>query len=69
MPTPDHQSDGCVKIATSMTFLAYGVEGAEWTGPIFDASGKKLYVSVQHNMTGAGVVLEISGFKTHEHDD
>ena len=64
---PDDQSDGCVKIGTLNDLLGPdGAEGAEWTGPIFDASGKKLYVSVQHNMTGAGVVLEISGFKNDD---
>jgi secreted PhoX family phosphatase len=56
-----------VKIATLNDLLGPdGAEGVEWTGPIFDASGKKLYVSVQHNMTGAGVVLEISGFKNDD---
>ena len=36
---------------------------AEWTGGVFDASGKRFYVSVQHNITGHGVVLEITGWK------
>ena len=46
-----------------------GVEGrlndltAEWTGGRFDASGKHFYVSVQHNMTGKGVILDITGWK------
>ena len=36
---------------------------AEWTGGIFDASGTRFFVSVQHNVTGHGVVLEIAGWK------
>ena len=39
------------------------VGDAEWTGGVFDASGKRFFVSVQHNMTGFGVILEIDGWK------
>jgi secreted PhoX family phosphatase len=35
---------------------------AEWTGGIFDATGRTFYVSVQHNVTGHGVILRITGW-------
>ena len=54
---PDLQSDGCIRIA-SLNDLT-----AEWTGGIFDASGKHFYVSVQHNVTGKGVILDITGWR------
>jgi secreted PhoX family phosphatase len=54
---PDLQSDGCVRMAT------LNDTNAEWTGGIFDASGKHFYVSVQHNVTGAGTILDITGWK------
>ena len=54
---PDLQSDGCVRVAT------LNDTNAEWTGGIFDASGKHFYVSVQHNVTGAGTILDITGWK------
>jgi hypothetical protein len=38
-------------------------EGVEWTGGVFDASGTHFYVSVQHNVSGVGVVLDITGWK------
>jgi hypothetical protein len=38
------------------------VADAEWTGGIFDATGKRFFVSIQHNMTGFGVILEIDGW-------
>jgi len=50
-------SDGCVRIGTLNDLEA------EWTGGIFDASGNQFFVSVQHNVTGHGVVLEITGWK------
>ena len=53
----DQMSDGCIKIGTLNDLTA------EWTGGIFDASGKRFFVSVQHNVTGFGVVLEITGWK------
>jgi secreted PhoX family phosphatase len=53
----DLLSDGCVRIATLNDLTA------EWTGGIFDASGKHFYVSVQHNISGKGVVLDITGWK------
>jgi secreted PhoX family phosphatase len=53
----DSLSDGCVRVA-SLNDLT-----AEWTGGIFDASGRSFYVSVQHNITGHGVILKITGWK------
>jgi secreted PhoX family phosphatase len=52
----DSLSDGCIRVATLNDL------NAEWTGGIFDASGTRFYVSVQHNITGHGVILEISGW-------
>ena len=54
---PDLQSDGCVRIATLNDLTA------EWTGGIFDASGRHFYVSVQHNVGGSGVILDITGWR------
>jgi hypothetical protein len=53
----DLLSDGCVRIATLNDLTA------EWTGGIFDATGTRFFVSVQHNISGTGVVLEITGWK------
>ncbi|HEV8636784.1 MAG TPA: alkaline phosphatase PhoX [Chloroflexota bacterium] len=53
----DLLSDGCVRIATLNDLTA------EWTGGVFDQSGKRFFVSVQHNVTGKGVVLEITGWR------
>jgi len=52
----DSLSDGCVRVATLNDL------NAEWTGGIFDASGHAFYVSVQHNITGHGVILKITGW-------
>jgi secreted PhoX family phosphatase len=52
----DTLSDGCVRVATLNDLTA------EWTGGIFDASGRNFYVSVQHNVTGHGVILKITGW-------
>ncbi len=53
----DSLSDGCIRVATLNDL------NAEWTGGVFDASGTRFYVSVQHNVTGHGVILEISGWR------
>jgi hypothetical protein len=29
----------------------------------FDASGRHFYISVQHNISGHGVILDITGWK------
>ncbi len=52
----DLLSDGCVRIATLNDL------NAELTGGIFNADGSTLYISVQHNVTGHGVVLAITGW-------
>ena len=53
----DDQSDGCVRVA-SLNDLT-----AESTGGVFDKSGDHYYVSIQHNVTGHGVVLDITGWR------
>jgi secreted PhoX family phosphatase len=53
----DKLSDGCAKIGTLNDL------NAEWTGGIFDQFGNHFYVSVQHNITGHGVILDITGWK------
>ncbi len=53
----DLLSDGCIRVATLNDLTA------ESTGGIFDASGRRFWVSIQHNVTGHGVVLEITGWK------
>jgi secreted PhoX family phosphatase len=53
----DTLSDGCARIA-SLNDLT-----AEWTGGTFDHSGNHFYVSVQHNATGHGVILDITGWR------
>ena len=50
-------SDGCMRIGTLNDL------DAEWTGGIFDRSGSHFYVSVQHNVTGHGVILDITGWR------
>jgi secreted PhoX family phosphatase len=59
----DRLSDGCVRIATLNDL------NAEWTGGIFDATGRRFFVSVQHNVTGHGVILEITGWSDRDRDD
>lgn len=54
----DLLSDGCVRVATLNDLTA------ETTGGVFTASGKRYFVSIQHNVTGFGVVLEITGWTT-----
>ncbi len=53
----DTLSDGCVRIV-SLNDLH-----AESTGGLFDAAGKNYYFSVQHNVTGHGVILKLTGWK------
>lgn len=53
----DSLSDGCVRIGTLNDLTA------EWTGGIFDQFGQHFYVSVQHNATGHGVILDITGWR------
>jgi secreted PhoX family phosphatase len=53
----DTLSDGCERVGTLNDLTA------EWTGGIFDRFGDHFYVSVQHNATGHGVVLDITGWR------
>lgn len=53
----DTLSDGCVRIATLNDL------NAESSGGFFDASGQHYYVSIQHNVTGHGVILDITGWR------
>jgi hypothetical protein len=53
----DLMGDGCVHIATLNDLET------EWTGGIFDASGEHFYVSIQHNVTGTGTILDITGWR------
>ena len=69
----DTLTDGCVRMGTLNDLptndpaAANHGEGAEWTGGFFDSTGKHFYVSIQHNMTGFGVVLDITGFDNVGH--
>lgn len=51
----DTLSEGCIRIATLNDL------NAESTGGFFDASGERFYMSVQHNVTGHGAILEVTG--------
>jgi secreted PhoX family phosphatase len=53
----DQLSDNCVKLMTLNDLTA------EPTGGVFDGSGKRYFVSIQHNITGHGVILEVSGWR------
>jgi hypothetical protein len=57
-PDQDLLTDGCVRVATLNDLTA------EWTGGIFDATGKHFYVSIQHNVSGEATILDITGWKT-----
>lgn len=59
----DLLSDGCIRVATLNDLVGTEGDGAEWTGGIFDATGSRFFVSVQHNVTGHGVVLEVTGWR------
>lgn len=58
----DVQSDGCIRIASVRD------TNAESTGVIFDASGQRAYVNIQHRATGQGALLRIEGFKVKKED-
>jgi hypothetical protein len=53
----DSLSDACIKVMTLNDLTA------ESTGGVFDASGKHYYVSIQHNITGHGVILDVTGWR------
>lgn len=52
----DTLSDGCIRIA-SLNDL-----DAESTGGFFDATGQHYYVSIQHNSSDFGTILDITGW-------
>jgi hypothetical protein len=51
----DLLSDGCIRIGTLNDLTA------EWTGGVFDSKGRHVYVSVKHNISGRGLILDITG--------
>ena len=53
----DILADACARV------ISLNDLNAESTGGIFDASGKRYFVSIQHNVTGHGVLLEITGWR------
>jgi hypothetical protein len=53
----DTLSDGCIRVGSLNDF------DAEWTGGFFDPSGKHFYVSIQHNSSGYGTILDITGWR------
>ena len=53
----DITADACVRVMTENDL------NAEFTGGVFDATGKNFYVSVQHNVTGHGVILKVTGWQ------
>ena len=53
----DTLSDGCIRIANLNDLTA------ESTGGFFDAEGKHYYFSVQHNVTGHGTILDVTGWR------
>jgi Alkaline phosphatase PhoX len=52
----DTLSDGCVRVATLNDL------DAESTGGFFDSTGEHFYVSIQHNSSGFGTILDITGW-------
>lgn len=53
----DTLSDGCIRIANLNDLHA------ESTGGFFDEEGEHFYFSVQHNVTGHGVILDVTGWR------
>jgi secreted PhoX family phosphatase len=53
----DLLGDGCLRIGTLNDL------DAEWTGGFFDGTGKHFYVSIQHNATGFGTILDVTGWQ------
>ncbi len=53
----DTLTDGCIRIGTLNDTTA------ELTGGFFDGSGKNFYVSIQHNISGNGTILKITGWE------
>jgi hypothetical protein len=62
----DTLGDGCIRVATPNDL------DAETTGGFFDSTGKHYYVSIQHNSSGFGTIVDITGWKMDakdKHDD
>ena len=60
----DNLADACVKVMTLNDL------SAESTGGLFDGRGEAYYVSIQHNVTGHGVILKVTGWRNvdeHHH--
>jgi hypothetical protein len=53
----DDRSDGCIRIINLNDL------NAESTGGFFDAYGRHYYFSVQHNVTGHGTILDVTGWR------
>lgn len=53
----DGLADACGRIGT------LNDPTAEWSGGVFDASGKHFFVSVEHNISGKGTILDITGWR------
>jgi hypothetical protein len=53
----DLLSDGCVRVLTVNDL------DAETTGGFFDSTGTQYYVNIQHNSSGFGVILDVTGWK------
>jgi hypothetical protein len=53
----DSLTDGCIRVANLNDL------NAESTGGVFDAYGKHYYFSVQHNVTGHGTILDVTGWR------
>lgn len=53
----DTLSDGCIRIATLNDL------NAESTGGLFDGKGKRYFFSIQHNVTGHGTIVEVTGWR------
>ena len=56
----DNLTDACIKVMTLNDLTA------ESTGGVFDGTGKAYYVSIQHNVTGHGVILKVTGWRNAE---
>jgi hypothetical protein len=54
----DTLTDGCIRVATLNDL------DAESTGGFFDPTGKHYYVSIQHNSSGFGTILDITGWRS-----
>lgn len=53
----DQLADACVKVMTLNNL------NAESSGGVFDATGKRYFLSIMHNGSGHGVILEVNGWQ------